>query len=387
MFARRTNWNLAANPLSAAIERLRASGRPLIDLTESNPTRCADYAPVRASILRALADPAALAYAPDPQGMTSAREAVAAYYAAHSIQLVAGDLVLTTSTSEAYTFLFRLLADPADEVLVPAPSYPLFEYLADIQDVRLAAYDLVYDDAWQIDFHSLEQALTARSRAIILVHPNNPTGSYVKPSERERLNALAAERGLALIVDEVFLDYPAAPHGFDRSFAANDGPLTFALSGLSKIAALPQMKVAWIAASGAGKREALARLEVIADTYLSMNAPVQQAVPVLLEAGGHARRQLAANVVANLEALDGALRRELHLGRLQIEGGWYAVLRVPVTRTDEELAVALLERAGVLVHPGHFYNFHANGFLVISLILPPAVFSAGLERLFDFLRE
>lgn len=386
MFARRTGWNLAPNPLSLALDRFRSSGRPLLDLTESNPTHCVDYTNVQDAILRALADPAALAYTPDPRGLLPARQAVAGYYADRGVPVAPDDLLLTTSTSEAYSFLFRLLCEPGDEVLVPEPSYPLFEFLAEIQDVRLVPYPLVYDHGWQIDFHSLRQALTPRARAVILVHPNNPTGSYVKPAERAQLNALCAARDLALIVDEVFLDYAAAGHGFDRSFAANDGALTFTLSGLSKISALPQMKVAWIASSGAGKREALARLEVIADTYLSLSAPLQHAVPAMLAARASAQAQLTANFRANLQALDAALKAHAHLERLAIEGGWYAVLRVPVTRSDEELVIALLESEGVSVHPGHFYNFHSDGYLVLSLITPPAVFADGLSRLLSFLR-
>lgn len=385
MFARRTNWNLSPNPLSLALERFRGSGRPLFDLTESNPTHSLDYSAVQPAILRALSDPAALTYSPDPRGLRIAREAIAAYYAERGAAVDPGDLLLTTSTSEAYSFLFRLLCDPGDELLVPAPSYPLFEFLADLQDVRLVPYALVYDHGWQIDFHSLEQALTPRSRALILVHPNNPTGSYVKPGERAQLHALASARGLALLVDEVFLDYPAAPHAFDRTFAGQDGALTFTLSGLSKIAALPQMKVAWIAASGAGKPDALARLEVIADTYLSMNAPIQHALPTLLEVRHTARDQLRAAIRRNLAALDAALAAAPQLARLEIEGGWYAVLRVPVLRTDEELAIALLESEGVFVHPGHFYNFHADGYLVLSLITPPGIFAAGLTRILTFL--
>lgn len=387
MFSRRTNWNLSPNPLTLAIERMSAAGRELLDLTESNPTRCIDYSAAAPAILEALSHPAALSYMPDPRGLRSAREAVARYYAeggSHEpIPIDPDDLVLTTSTSEAYSFLFRLLCDPGDEVLIPTPSYPLFEFLANIQDVQLVPYALVYDHGWQIDFHSLERAITPKSRAVMLVHPNNPTGSYVKPHEREQLNELCAARELALIVDEVFLDYSA--RGVARSFAGNQGALTFTLSGLSKIAALPQMKVAWIVTSGAGKSQALPRLEVIADTYLSMNAPIQHALPAMLAAGRSAREQLMANFRRNLGAVDAALATHPHLTRLEIEGGWYAVLRVPVTRTDEELAIAVLESEGALVHPGHFYNFHTDGYLVLSLITPPEVFDPGVSRLLSFL--
>jgi len=381
MFARRTQWNLATNRHAQAVERARLSGCPLLDLTAGNPT-AVGLAYEDARILAALQHPQALTYEPAPLGLLPARQAVAAYYAGHGVTLPPERIVLTVSTSEAYTYCFRLLCDPGDEVLVPSPSYPLFDFLADIQDVRLVPYELVYDHGWQIEFESLARAITPRSRAIMVVHPNNPTGHFTHSWELDRLNHLCSEHQLALVTDEVFLDYPiGTPAPF--SFAANQGALTFTLSGLSKICALPQIKVAWLAASGpeALVAEAMARLEVIADTYLSPNAPIQWAIPELLSTGPDIQRQLNDRVATNLAALDEELARVRLVTRLAFDAGWYAVLRTPSARSDEELAILLLEEDGVLVHPGHFFDFPAAGFLVLSLITPVDDFREGICRL------
>ncbi len=388
-FARRTAWNLATNRYTQALEAHRRAGRELLDLTVSNPTTVGlQYR--EDQLLRALANPQALHYDPQPKGLLRAREAVAGYYAERGTAISPDQLILTTSTSEAYSFVFRLLCEPGDAVLVPTPSYPLFDFLADIQDVKLFPYELVYDHAWQIDFTSLESALQrthaagAHCRAVLVVHPNNPTGSYVKPHEAQQLNRICARAGLAIIADEVFLDYS---RGEERplTFASNADALTFTMSGLSKISALPQMKVAWIAVMGppALQEEALARLDVIADTFLSMNAPVQLALPAMLEERHGIQTQLIVRVGSNLLELDTQLARQELCHRLDVEGGWYAILRVPATGSDEELAIALLEQAGVLVQPGHFYDFPANGYLVLSLITGADIFREGVRRVLN----
>src|SRR5947209_7233843 len=296
--------------------------------------------------------------------------------------VVAGDLILTTSTSEAYSFVFRLLCNPGDELLIPTPSYPLFDFLADIQDVKLNRYALIYDHGWQIDFHTLEQVITPRTRGIIVVHPNNPTGHFTKPAEITQLNQLCAARQLAVIADEVFLDFSLLQ---DRpaSFSGRDEALTFTMSGLSKISGLPQMKFAWLVVSGPEqlKKEALARLEVIADTYLSMNAPVQLAAPVFLEQRHRFQQQLMARARENLAELDRQLAGQGNCSRLAVEGGWSAVLRVPATRSDEELAIELLEKRDVYVHPGHFYDFPSEGHLIVSLITREQTFAEGIRLL------
>jgi aspartate/methionine/tyrosine aminotransferase len=385
MFSQRTNWKLSRNRLTEALEQVRAAGRRILDLTLSNPT-AAGLVYDEAQILRALASPHAMQYEPQPKGLPAARTAVAAYYqSAHGIaDLDPERVIVTTSTSEGYSFVFRLLCNPGDELLVPKPSYPLFEFLADLQDVKLEPYPLLYDHGWQMDFPSLEKALTERTRGVVVVHPNNPTGSYVKPQERKLLNRFCRERGLAVLADEVFLDYGlvGSPH---QSFASNRDVLTFALSGVSKISALPQMKVAWIVTSGprAEVEAALERLEVIADTFLSTNAPVQWATPALLEQRESLQRQLLERVKANLAELDRQLAGQAACERLIVEAGWYAVLRVPVTGTDEEVAVELLREKSVLVHPGHFYDFPEDGYLVLSLITATSEFSEGLRRILE----
>jgi len=412
MFSERTNWKLAQNRFTKALEEVRARGAKVLDLTVSNPTRAGLHYEEQA-ILGALASPRALDYDPQSKGLREAREAVAEYYREeHGVRGTdAEQITLTTSTSEGYSFVFRLLCNAGDELLVPKPSYPLFEFLADLQDVKLAPYELIYDHGWQMDFPSLEKALTARTRGVVVVHPNNPTGSYVQGGEMEMLNSFCSEHGLAVIADEVFLDYgldtpkanPRSLHApLDRrtpiqrlgrddsakrheSFAGNREVLTFTLSGLSKIAALPQMKVAWIVTSGPESEaaEAMGRLEVIADTYLSMNAPLQWATPALLAQRKNIQPQLLERVRTNLTELDRQLAGQQACQRLDVEGGWYAVLRVPVTRSDEDLAIELLREKSVLVHPGHFYDFPRDGYLVLSLITPSSEFADGVRAVLE----
>jgi alanine-synthesizing transaminase len=402
MFSERTDWKLAQNRLTQALERARAGGARILDLTASNPTRVGLEYDSR-TILAALGSERALDYDAQAKGLVHAREAVAGYYRDRSgngerdvASNVSTDaIVLTTSTSEGYSFVFRLLCNAGDELLVPKPSYPLFEFLADLQDVKLVPYPLIYDHGWQMDFPSMEKAVSARTRGVVVVHPNNPTGSYVQAGEVGALNAFCRSRGLALVVDEVFLDYGlhdshrrapldgtgegARPH---TSFAGNGEVLTFTLSGLSKISALPQMKVAWVVTGGPAEEAAaaMARLEVIADTYLSMNAPIQWAVPTLLEQRKSIQRQLLERVRANLAELDRQLAGQKACERLSVDGGWYAILRVPVTRSDEELAIEFVREQSVLVHPGHFYDFPSDGYLVLSLITAEADFAEGMSR-------
>jgi alanine-synthesizing transaminase len=321
--------------------------------------------------------------------LLAAREAVCAYYAARGDLLTPDRLILTTSTSEAYSLVFRLLCEPGDEVLVPQPSYPLFDFLADLHDVKLVRYPLLYDHGWQIDFHALHQVLTERTHAVIVVNPNNPTGNFCKAAEIAELNAICRARGMAIIADEVFLDYSLLPEP-PRSFVTNNSAPTFTMSGLSKIAGLPQFKASWLAVSGPveWQRDAMERLEVIADTFLSMNAPVQHAMPKLLELRTPFQEQLQARVRENLTELDRQLtsQRSRETGgcaRLKVEGGWYAVLTLAASRSSEEVALRFLTERGVYVHPGHFYEFAGDRSLVVSLITPPADFAAGVGRLLD----
>ena len=390
-FARRTSWNLATNRYTEALAAHRRTGREVLDLTASNPT-IIGLRYHEDELLRAMEHREALHYEPDPKGLLSAREAVTSYYAEWESQVSPGDLILTTSTSEAYSFVFRVLCDPGDSLLVPFPGYPLLEFLADLQDVRLLPYELVYDHGWQIDFHSLQKGLQtgetagAPCRAVLVVHPNNPTGSYAKRYEAEELNRICSANEMAIIADEVFLDY-SLQTGRPLTFSSNPDALTLTLSGLSKISGLPQMKVAWIAVNGpeALKAEGLRRLEVVADTYLSMNAPVQWAVPVMLEERKWIQRQLMYRIQENLAELDSQLATQKLCQRLEVEGGWNTVLRIPVTGSDEDLAIRLLQETGVLVQPGHFYDFPADGHLVLSLITESPTFGEGIRRTLQFI--
>ena len=390
-FSQRTDWNTDESELARA-HRLRAeAGLPIADLTASNPTRCGfAYTP---SLLAALADPHALDYDPQPKGSLRAREAVCGYYADHGVAVDAEQVVLTTSTSEAYSYLFRLLCDPGNEIVVPQPGYPLFDFLAGLDDVLLKAAPLVYDQGWQIDPEGFRRAITPETRAIVLVHPNNPTGHFTKGWEVEELAQICREHDLALIVDEVFLDYGMGGQGIGergRSFASGfDGALEgvplFVVSGLSKIAGLPQMKAAWIVAGGAAQA-ALGRLEVIADTFLSSNAPVQCALPEWLAGRREIQEQIRERVSGNLAELDRLRGRLPSVSRLEVEGGWYAMLRIPALDPDEQTVLALLE-LGVWVHPGYFFGMEESGWLVISLLSPAQEFSEGVNLLIDYLEK
>jgi hypothetical protein len=382
VFSQRTRWDRTANRLAELIEARRRAGEPILDLTESNPTRAG--IPYPEGLLGVLADPAGLVYAPSAMGLRQAREAVAADYLRRGLEVPAERIVLTASTSEAYAFLFKLLCDPGDAVLVPRPSYPLFEYLARIESVEVGRYDLHYDTEWHVTRGVVEREVTERTRAIVAVHPNNPTGSYLKRDEATDLMALCAGRGLALISDEVFADYGFGDDPRRLPSVAEDGPcLAFSLGGLSKSCGLPQLKLAWIAVSGPRRlrEEALARLEIVADTYLSVGTPVQRAAPRLLARCAELQAPIAARVRANLETLRKQAAAAADATPLRVEGGWHAVLQVPATETEEERVVRLLAEEGVLVHPGYFFDFPREAYLVVSLLPPEAVFTRGTERL------
>jgi aspartate/methionine/tyrosine aminotransferase len=376
-FSSRTAWDLAESPLATAIRERRASGPPLLDLTISNPTACGFHFDTAATI-EPLQNPAALLYDPDPRGIASARAAVSRYYADCNAPVDPNHLILTTSTSEAYGFLFRLLCDPGDQVLVAQPSYPLFDFLATLDDVQLQPYPLFYDFGWWIDLAELERRITPRTRAVLLVHPNNPTGHATSFAERHQLETLCQRHGLALIVDEVFLDYALVEP--IPSFATGPHPcLTFIVSGLSKIAALPQMKVGWLAAFGPEPilQQALARLEVVADTFLSMNAPAQLALPAWLNGREAIQRQILTRIRQNLATLAAAT----NLSYLPVQAGWSVVIQVPQHLGSATLAETLVAEAGIVTHPASFYAMPSDRRLVISLICPVETFRHGIEIL------
>jgi aspartate/methionine/tyrosine aminotransferase len=383
MFSRRTAWDISESPYAAAVRQARASGRISADLTLSNPTECGfDYDAT--SILHALIHAEAMGYDPDPRGILSARAAVSGYYAAHDAAVSADNLILTTSTSEAYSYLFRLLCDPGDEVLVPRPSYPLFDFLAGLDNVHLVPYPLFYDHGWHLDLASLEAHIGERTKAVMLVHPNNPTGHFARDAERASLQQLCARHGLALIVDEVFLDYTI--EGLGASFTTGEhSALSFVLSGMSKIAGLPQMKAAWLAVQGpvALQREAVARLEVVADTFLSLGTPTQLALPVWLKSAKMIQAQIRQRVRRNLNQLDLLLETTPEVSRLPVEAGWVVVLRIPAVEDDTALAIRLLKEAGVLLHPGSFYGLPEKGWLVVSLLPAAPIFEQGIVGLLE----
>jgi hypothetical protein len=381
MFSCRLQWDARPNRIALALEALRCSGTRLLDLTESNPTRAGFEYPEE--ILQAFDDPRMLAYEPSPAGSIAAREAVSRYYAARGAQVEPARILLTASTSEAYAYLFKLLANPGDSVLVPRPSYPLFEFLARLESVEIRQYPLVYHGGWSIDLEALADAVTDRTRAVVVVHPNNPTGSYVKREELQAIARLCAGRNMAIVSDEVFFDYALTPDA-ERAGAplASQDCLTFSMSGLSKIAGLPQMKLGWIAIGGPAELRAAARerLEWIADTYLSVGAPVQCAAPRLLAAGEEVQRQIRERTAANLRHARAALAGSA-ASVLNVEGGWYVTVQAPRVRTEEEWALELLNREHVLTQPGFFYDFESEPFLVLSLLTAPEVFQEGMERL------
>jgi hypothetical protein len=381
MFSSRLPAVLAPNAVSRAVAALRASGTPFFDLTETNPTAVGLNYP--ADILAPLADPTGLRYAPDPRGWREAREAVAASYTEGRVAVSPDRVVLTASTSEAYALLFKLLCDAGDAVLVPRPSYPLFDLLTGLDSVQARSYGLDYHGVWSIDRPDLDHALSRDIRAVLVVSPNNPTGSCLRQDDREWLVSLCRERGVAIIADEVFAEYPLTPRPDASSLIDESRALTFVLGGLSKSAGLPQVKLGWIVVGGpdALAAQAIDRLDLIADTYLSVSTPVQVAAARLIASGRGVRGAIAARVRANLDTLRNAVRAHPSVTLREPEGGWSAVLEVPSTTGDEALVLKLIEETRVIVHPGYFFDFARGAFLVVSLLPEPDGFRVAIERL------
>jgi len=382
MFSSRTRWDLRQNRLATLLEARRAAGAPMIDLTQSNPTRAGIAYP--ADLLRPLSDLSALRYEPEPFGLTAAREAVAADYRRRGAEVAADSILLTASSSEAYAFLFKLLCDPGEAVIVPRPSYPLFDYLAGLESVAVTRYPLRYDGEWHVDLPALARAVDARTRAIVVVNPNNPTGSYLKRDEAAALQEIAASHGAAVVSDEVFADYALRPDPRRVGCLAGDVPaLTFCLGGLSKSCGLPQLKLGWVAVSGPRplREEALSRLEVVAATYLSVATPVQRALPEILARALELQGPIAARVAGNLGILRRRAAPPSPVTLLEPEGGWYATLRVPATLPEEDRVARLLEDEGILVHPGYFFDFPHEAYVVVSLLPEPERFADAVDRM------
>ena len=383
MFSSRVPHELTPNRLARAVAAHRASGRRLLDLTVSNPTIVGIQYPD--GILAPLGSAASSTYRPEPFGLPRARQAVAQDYARRGTSVAAEQVVLTSSTSEAYSLLFKLLCDPGEVALVPAPSYPLFDHLSRLDGVQAERYRLDYHGRWMVDEHSVDSSWTNGVRAVLAVSPNNPTGSLLSAADLHLLSARCAERDAALIIDEVFIDYPLGPadlgtHGPED--LRTDGPLTFRLGGLSKSAGLPQVKLGWLVVGGPDEivGEALQRLEIICDTYLSVSTPVQVAAPLLIESGAAVRAEILDRIRRNYSALSDTVTRHPSTELLHAEGGWSAVVRIPSTRHEEQVVLDLLERDDVLVHPGYFFDLPHEAFLVLSLLPSIAEFDEGIHR-------
>lgn len=384
-FSKRTEWVTAPNPLAQLLVSMRAQGIPILDLTESNPTRCS-FNYLKPDILRALDHPDNLVYEPDPQGLPEAREAVCRYYAQRDICVTPEQIFLTAGTSEAYTFLFRLLLDAGEAALTPRPSYPLFDYLSQLNDVVLWQYALAYDEGWRLDGGTLTPSLAKGAKALVWVNPNNPTGNFLKKDEKEMLNKFCHERDLAVIADEVFYDFCLEAKKTQKvSFAGNTEVLTFTLGGVSKTLGLPQMKVSWMVVSGPPdlKKKAIERLAIIADTTLSVNTPSQRALAAWLSMAPEIQAEIMARVRVNRRVVEEASARSRNAKVLACEGGWAAVIAVDTKRTDEELALQWLKECQVHVYPGYFFDFNAENFLVVSLLPKPGVFKEGIDRVLD----
>ncbi len=384
MFAKRTDWEFHSNQITLQLDVLKQNAVDVIDLTESNPTRCGFVYPSE-KILNTLSDPANLSYQPHPQGMLCARQAVSQYYQRLKVDIDPEKIFLTASTSEAYSYLFRLLADPGDHILIAQPGYPLFQFLADINDLHVDFYSLAYEDGWHIDFETIENQISKKTRVLILVNPNNPTGSYIKKDELTALNHLCQKHHIAMICDEVFFDYPFEDDQKNfLSLAHNRSTLTFTLSGISKILALPQMKIGWIVVGGPEDQvqESLQRLEVISDTFLSVSTPAQNALPQWFSTQEKIQKELKYRTAVNRSELKKMAEHFPQCRLLEAEGGWYAILKIPGIKNEEQWVLELLNEGHVYVHPGYFFDFEDEPCLVLSLLTQPQRFQEGIKRIF-----
>lgn len=383
-FSQRTNWNLGENDLTSLLKELESEGVSVIDLTESNPTQSNLSYPTK-EILSSFVKPENLIYQPDPKGMLKAREAISRYYTTRALTVLPEQIFLTSSTSEGYSHIFRLMCNPKETVLFPRPSYPLFQFLVDLHDLTSEFYPLNLHEQWGIDFASLEYVIKAKTRGIVLVNPNNPTGNYLKKSELEQLNKMCVKEGLFLISDEVFYDYGWQNDPGRVSLVQNKEVLSFTLSGLSKNLGLPQMKLSWIVVQGPDElvKEACARLEVITDTYLSVNTPAQNAVPEWLQMADQMQSFLKVRVDQNRKILAENIADAKHCQLLPSEGGWYAVLFLHTSKSEEEVVMECLTRDHVLVHPGYFFDFEEGRHIVISLLPETAKFQKGIKKVLE----
>ncbi len=389
MFSNRTNWNFLENKLTLLLKSLKRERVSILDLTESNPTHC-HFKYLDANLLSPLSSSANLAYEPSPNGKQEARQAIQKYYAEKGIQIDEAQIFLTASTSEAYSHLFRLLTNAGEKILIPKPSYPLFHFIADLNDTQLDHYSLNYqNNRWQVDSDQLLGSVTSVHKAMIAVHPNNPTGSFLKTGEAKKLIKLASEKSLAIISDEVFSDYGFAedPERW-KSFADTKEVLSFTLGGISKCLGLPQMKISWIIVNGPKglMNHAMERLEMILDTYLSVGTPSQAAIPYWFSQRNKIQSEIRERIVKNYASLEKIFLNS-GVSCLKIEGGWYGILKLPDFKTEEEIVLELLEKDHVLVHPGYFFDCEEGIYLVLSLLPESNSFQEGCERILQRLKQ
>jgi len=354
----------------------------ILDLTESNPSRC-KFQSLDRSLVKSLGKKENLEYRPEPKGLESSREAIQKYYQERRIKISSNQLFLTSSTSEAYSFLFRLLANAGDHVLFPTPSYPLFQFLVDINDLEMGTYSLKADDQWQIDFEDLEASITAKTKIIVLVNPNNPTGSYMKADELEKLNEICLQNRLCLLSDEVFWDYSFGPDNQGVSLMQNVTVPSFVLGGISKTLGLPQMKLSWIAMDGPTEfiSEASQRLEIISDTYLSVNTPTQNALADWMQKRPKIQDEIRQRLNDNRARLISEIKNDEVLSLCHGEGGWYSILKIPSTYSEEEWVLKFLREDQVYVHPGYFFDFENQAHIVVSLLTPSDTFQKGIQKI------
>lgn len=384
VFSKRTDWSGGQNRLSFLTERLQKEGRDLIDLTLTNPTSCG-FRSQNQTLLESFKSAENLAYQPDPRGLFCAREAVSRYYADKKIKVSPERIFITSSTSEAYAFCLKLLLNTDDRAAVPAPSYPLLESLAVLNDARLFRYCLEHKERWRIEREAFGDK--TEFKALCVINPNNPTGNFVRSEEKVILNTLCQERGSSLISDEVFLDFVIDQNAEPLSFADNDEVLTFTLSGISKILGLPQMKLSWIVVSGPERQvnEALRRLEIMADATLSASTPSQNALNTWMQRRSEIQSEISERICQNYRLLKEIFKDRKELTVLGVEGGWQAVIRTDVGMDDETLALKFLEKAGVWIHPGYLYDFKEGEYFVVSLLPSSPNLREGLRRITGFL--
>lgn len=381
MFSQRTSWNTQANPLINLVDSLRSRNILFLDLTVSNPTECCLEYPHQ-DILKPFSSKENLLYQPEAFGTVGARQILAQEYLKQGVSIDWNKIVLTSSSSESYSFLFRLLLNPGDHILLPKPSYPLLEILCQINDVLIDRYRLFYDGQWKIDLRNIEEMIGPKTKAIVLVHPNNPTGSYVTDQEREGINIICQKNNLAIICDEVFWDY-SLQDTVPESFASNNSVLTFTLGGVSKSLGLPQMKISWITFSGPPQdvQKALERIEVIADTYLSVSSPSQNALSAWLSLKPFIQNQISKRIYNNYHRVLSFFEEENNIFPFHVQGGWYIVVRLSGKICEQDFTLFLLEKEHVFTYPGYFFDFDEGAHLVLSLLTPEKVLEQGISRI------